>query len=138
MVKEERRDSALQGTSGVYIVWHPNRRQLQCRLISREPSNIETHKVSLVMAAAAPPARGRNGSGERGEEDQALTRILVVEDDEFMAAALVSMLQTIAETNTASGAELCLQVRSAAPLHPCLCAASTAIRARAGRAHEHG
>lgn len=43
-------------------------------------------------------------------EDQTLTRILVVEDDEFMAEALVSMLKTIAETNTASGAELCLQV----------------------------
>ena len=50
----------------------------------------------------------------RGMEDHTLTRILVVEDDEFMAQALVSMLQTIAETNTASGAELCLQV----PSHP--------------------
>ena len=80
---------------------------------------------SFVMAAAsAAPARGRNGTGERGEDDQALTRILVVEDDEFMAAALVSMLQTIAETNTASGAELCLQVPSVAPLHAWLCAAS--------------
>lgn len=63
-----------------------------------------------MAAASAAPARGRNGSEERGEEEQALTRILVVEDDEFMAAALVSMLQTIAETNTAAGAELCLQV----------------------------
>ena len=75
-----------------------------------------------MEAASQAPARGRNGSGERGtDEDPALTRILVVEDDEFMAAALVSMLQTIAETNTASGAELCLQVPSVAPLHPCLC-----------------
>ena len=78
-----------------------------------------------MAAASAAPARGRNGSEERAEEEQALTRILVVEDDEFMAAALVSMLQTIAETNTAAGAELCLQVPSVAPLHPCLCAAST-------------
>ena len=57
-------------------------------------------------------------------EDHTLTRILVVEDDEFMAQALVSMLQTIAETNTASGAELCLQVPSLAPLHACLWASS--------------
>ena len=60
----------------------------------------------------------------RGMEDHTLTRILVVEDDEFMAQALVSMLQTIAETNTASGAELCLQVPSLAPLHACLWASS--------------
>ena len=86
-----------------------------------------------MAAASAAPARGR----ERGEEDQALTRILVVEDDEFMAAALVSMLQTIAETNTASGAELCLQVPSVAPSCPCLCGARY-IRNRRARAQvEH-
>ena len=56
----------------------------------------------------------------RGMEGHTVTRILVVEDDEFMAEALVSMLQTIAETNTAAGAELCLQVPSVAPLHACL------------------
>jgi hypothetical protein len=61
-------------------------------------------------------------------EDQSLTRILVVEDDEFMAEALVSMLQTIAETNTASGAELCLQVPSVAPLHASLWASSIPAR----------
>ena len=76
----------------------------------------------------------------RGMEDHTLTRILVVEDDEFMAQALVSMLQTIAETNTASGAELCLQVPSLAPLHACLWASSILTHpcARfAGRAHDH-
>ena len=61
-------------------------------------------------------------------EDHTLTRILVVEDDEFMAQALVSMLQTIAETNTASGAELCLQVPSVAPLLACLWASSIPVR----------
>ena len=85
------------------------------------------------MEASEAPARGRNGSGERGDEDQALTRILVVEDDEFMAAALVSMLQTIAETNTASGAELCLQVPCIALLCPCLCVRCTHKSTRASQ-----
>ena len=78
--------------------------------------------VARSLAPARQHTRTPRGSGNpdspegaaRGMENHTLTRILVVEDDEFMAQALVSMLQTIAETNTASGAELCLQV----PSHP--------------------
>ena len=80
-------------------------------------------RVKLALAEARH-IRGQQPDcpvgAARGMEGHTVTRILVVEDDEFMAEALVSMLQTIAETNTAAGAELCLQVPSVAPLHVCL------------------
>ena len=44
---------------------------------------------------------GAAGPSSIIEPDSSVTRILVVEDDEFMAATLVAMLQSIADTNTA-------------------------------------
>ena len=88
------------------------------------PSGLLRPGVKLALAQARHTDEASNRTtpvgAARGMENHTLTRILVVEDDEFMAEALVSMLQTIAETNTAAGAELCLQVPSVAPLHACL------------------
>ena len=87
---------------------HRARQQAPCGRVCAQTLAVARHTRQQPRTARSPEGAAR------GMEDHTLTRILVVEDDEFMAQALVSMLQTIAETNTASGAELCLQV----PSHP--------------------